>query len=202
MYKALIVGVFLLISIIPTNQYLNNTEQETFVLSLENEKNTENDHNSTLSSSKELELELEQKSVFIDSDERECLAKVIYWEARNQSLDGKIAVGYVVLNRVSAGLWKDTICKVVNQGCQFSWVCTNKAKRNLNALKNEEEKNAWAEAISLANELLSEYNDIEDVTYGATFFHAHYVKPYWTKWKKIERTVRIDDHIFYRFREM
>lgn len=200
MYKALIVGVFLLIGIIATNQYFNSTEQETFVVSLENEKNTKNDHNSTLSSSEELELE--QKTVFIDPKERECLAKAIYWEARNQSLDGKIAVGYVVLNRVNAGLWQDTICKVVYQGCQFSWVCSDKVKKDLDALKNDIEKNAWAEAISLANELLSEYNDIEDVTYGATFFHAHYVKPKWSKWKKIERTVRIDDHIFYRFREM
>ena len=35
----------------------------------------------------------------------------------------------------------------------------------------------------------------EDITLGATHYHAEYVKPSWAETKK--RTVRIGDHIFY-----
>jgi spore germination cell wall hydrolase CwlJ-like protein len=203
MYKTLMVGIFLLIGFFGARSYPYDTvtnsvaqipsieriyEYENFLLSL-----TPDDP---------LPDEQEKVIVQVNPKERECLAKAIYWEARNQSLDGKVAVGFVVINRVNAGLWKDTVCGVVYQGCQFSWVCDGKAKRNLYKLKNEDEKIAWAEAIALANELLMEYNDLEDVTKGATFFHAHYVKPDWSRWKKVERTVRIDDHIFYRLRSM
>lgn len=146
--------------------------------------------------------ESENKVVYVNPKERECLAKAIYWEARNQSLEGKIAVGLVVINRVNAGLWNDSICGVIFQGCQFSWVCNGNAKKNPAKNTNFDEQAAWAESISVANELISGSSDIEDITRGATYFHARYVKPNWAKWKKIERTVRIDDHIFYRLREM
>ena len=81
-------------------------------------------------------------------------------------------------------------------------VCTGNVKKNPAKNKNYDEQVAWAESIALANELLSAYNEIQDVTHGAVFFHAHYVRPDWSKWKKVERTVRIDDHIFYRLRSM
>lgn len=198
MYKALMVGVFLLVGFVDTTQHLHDVVPKTYAQT----PDIENIHEYEYTFLVDEPQEQESKTFYVDPKERECLAKAIYWEARNQSLDGKIAVGYVVINRVNAGRWHDTICQVVYQGCQFSWVCSDKAKKNLDALRNENEKLAWAEAVALANELLSEYNDIEDITYGATFFHAHYVRPYWSKWKKIEPTVRIDDHIFYRFREM
>ena len=62
-----------------------------------------------------------------------CLAKNIYFEARNEPFAGQFAVALVTLNRVSDTTFPDTICKVVNQGihtadgfpkrdrCQFSW---------------------------------------------------------------------------------
>lgn len=202
MYKTLMIGVLLLIGIVAARQYPYDTALKAHaqVPIPEIEKIYEYEH--VLLAIAPKEVEPEPKMFYVDPQERECLAKAIYWEARNQSLDGKVAVGYVVMNRVNSGMWRDTVCKVVFQGCQFSWVCGDKAKKNLNALQNANEKFAWAESLALANELLSEYNDIEDVTYGATFFHAHYVKPKWSRWKKIERTVRIDDHIFYRFRKI
>lgn len=144
----------------------------------------------------------EKPVVIVDVRERECLARAIYWEARNQSIDGKYAVGFVVINRVNAGLWEDSICKVVFQGCQFSWVCSPRRKMNPEKSRSEIEIIAWAEAIAIANELILAYNNIEDITNGSTHFHAHYVKPKWAKKTQIEKTVRIDDHIFYRLRMM
>jgi spore germination cell wall hydrolase CwlJ-like protein len=37
-----------------------------------------------------------------------------------------------------------------------------------------------------------------DITDGAQFYHADYVRPSWAKTKK--RTIEIEDHIFYRWK--
>jgi len=201
MKKLLAIGLVLLASTLALRQYPYNIDHSAYTQFPNMENIYEYEHR-LFTTEVVVEEEPEIKMVYVDPKERECLAKAIYWEARNQSLDGKIAVGFVVINRVNAGLWHDSVCKVVFQGCQFSWVCTANAKKNPANNKNYDEQVAWAESIALANELLSEYNEIQDVTYGAVFFHAHYVRPDWSKWKKVERTVRIDDHIFYRLRSM
>ena len=74
-----------------------------------------------------------------DRQEISCLADNMYWEARNQSTKGLIAVGYVTMNRVADHRYPYTVCEVVEQGpvreswktkgvyypiknrCQFSW---------------------------------------------------------------------------------
>ena len=138
----------------------------------------------------------------IDYKQRDCLARAIYWEARNQSFQGMVAVGLVVMNRVHDGQFANTPCEVVYQGCQFSWVCSKRKKMNPANVGNDNDKQAWAIAISLANELLLMNDKFNDITNGAIYFHAYYVNPHWSRWKKIEKTVRIDDHIFYRVRSM
>ena len=74
--------------------------------------------------------------------EAQCLAKNMYFEARNQGLAGQLAVSLVVMNRVEDDRFPETICGVVEQGpiskwwlekkgkvvpiknrCQFSWFC-------------------------------------------------------------------------------
>ena len=40
--------------------------------------------------------------------------------------------------------------------------------------------------------------DGEDITDGATFYHADYVMPAWAKTKT--KTVEIEDHIFYSYK--
>ena len=48
------------------------------------------------------------------------LSRIIYAESGNQILDGKIAVGNVVMNRVNSPLFPDNIYDVLNQKNQFS----------------------------------------------------------------------------------
>lgn len=70
-----------------------------------------------------------------------CLAKVIYYEARGEKKSGKVAVGYVVVNRTTDSRYPNTICGVVRQAsyvnkqklCQFSWYC-NGGEKKLNAV--------------------------------------------------------------------
>ena len=57
-----------------------------------------------------------------------CLAKNMYYEARNQGLAGQLAVSLVVMNRVKDKRYPDTICEVVYQGPISKWWLKEKGK--------------------------------------------------------------------------
>ena len=147
----------------------------------------------------------------------QCLALNVYHEARDQGTAGLFGVTAVVLNRVNDKRFPNTICEVVYQGptreswktrqfknlpvdervfypiknkCQFSWFCDGK-----NDTPHNKEK--YKEVLDLVEAIL--YNELSfvDITDGALFYHADYVTPGWAKTK--QRTVEIEDHIFYRW---
>lgn len=130
-----------------------------------------------------------------------CLASNIYWESRNQSLGGQLAVAQVVMNRVDNKRFPDTICKVVKQtkyypsggidlhDCQFSWYCDGQSDQ---PFKNEE--HIYEEAFYLAVKLIE--NGVLDITEGATHYHSDKVDPYWAD--SLKRVTKIDNHIFYK----
>lgn len=57
---------------------------------------------------------------YYNSDSVYWLSRIIYAESGNQSLDGKIAVGNVILNRVASSQFPNTIKGVIFQANQFS----------------------------------------------------------------------------------
>ena len=59
-------------------------------------------------------------STSASSSDRELLAGLIYCEAGNQSWDGKVAVGAVVMNRVASSSFASTIKGVIYESGQFS----------------------------------------------------------------------------------
>jgi len=130
-----------------------------------------------------------------------CLALNIYFEARNQPVEGQVAVGQVVINRVLDERYPDHACDVITQGptyqnrnlpirhmCQFSWYCDGKSD-----IPTDRDAFRWATALAhgIANE------DLTDVTYGSTHYHATRVTPDWSH--RAKHTVTIGDHIFYRW---
>jgi hypothetical protein len=52
--------------------------------------------------------------------ERECLARVMYFESNRSSEDGMLAVGTVVMNRLDDPRYPKTVCGVVGQPQQFA----------------------------------------------------------------------------------
>lgn len=123
-----------------------------------------------------------------------CLALNIYFEARSEPLDGMLAVGHVVLNRVAHRKFPNTVCEVVRQGgdvvrhrCQFSWWCDGQSDRPRNP-------GAWDAARLVAWFIVNGYTD--DPTSGALWYHADYVEPYWRD--AYLRGPQIGRHIFYR----
>ena len=138
-----------------------------------------------------------------------CLAKNMYYEARNQGLAGQLAVSLVVMNRVKDKRYPDTICEVVYQGpiskwwlkekgkivpirnrCQFSWYCDGKSD-------NPKNKKKYKFFLDLSRDLVYGNMQVVDITEGATHYHADYVYPDWRKTKT--KTIEVADHIFYRW---
>ena len=115
-----------------------------------------------------------------------CLAMNVFFEARNQSIAGQVAVAQVTLNRVEDPRYPDTVCGVVNQQDQFSWYWDGKS----DVPQNEQ---AWETAQIIAQAVMagSGHKELE----GVTHYHAVYVKPYWSK--SMQLVAQIDDHIFY-----
>ncbi|WP_413205708.1 cell wall hydrolase [Rhodospirillum sp. A1_3_36] len=124
-----------------------------------------------------------------------CLALNDYWEARGETLRGRVAVAQVVMNRARDPRFPGTICDVVQEnrtrgkkGCQFSWYCDGKADKPV-------EKDAWRSSILLAMSVLRRDNTINDPTDGALWYHNTSVTPGWAR--RLEKTARIGTHIFY-----
>jgi len=132
--------------------------------------------------------------------EVECLADNIYFESAYEPEDGKIAVGLVTMNRVKHG-FDDSVCGVVKQKirstCQFSWWCEEKPKQASLAKDkylNDRQKKVYLSAQDIALYVYMNYENLNDNTHGALYYHADYVNPRW----KLEKTVTIGRHIFYK----
>lgn len=52
--------------------------------------------------------------------DRECLMRVMYFESNRSSRDGQLAVGTVVMHRLTAGKWGNSVCSVVTARNQFA----------------------------------------------------------------------------------
>jgi len=80
-----------------------------------------------------------------------CLAENIYHEARGEKSNEKYMLGMITLARVSDPdpQWSKTICGVVAQEKQFSWVADHKLSTNRN------EQKRWEEAQYIARDLLN-----------------------------------------------
>ena len=124
-----------------------------------------------------------------ESSELYCMAQNIYFEARNQSRAGMVAVAKVVMNRVNNPGWPDTVCDVVKQKMQFSWYWDG-----VHDIPNKKSK-AWKQAVEVATEVMYGKVAADKRLDNALHYHADYVKPYWAK-KKV-MIAKIDDHIFY-----
>ena len=126
--------------------------------------------------------------------ELRCMATAIYFEARDESVRGQIAVGQVIMTRVRSEFYPNTICGVVFQGqwnrnaCQFSFACDG-------IPDVPKEQKEWETALDVAKQVVSGkvyLNDIAD----ATHYHAVYVHPDWIK--EVKRIKQIGGHIFYK----
>ena len=124
-------------------------------------------------------------SADLDDADTRCLANAVYFESRGESLPGQLAVAHVVINRAKSGRFPTTLCGVVHQPSQFSFVRRGKMPAVRNAVQ-------WSNALAIAQ--IARDDSWQNRAPGALFFHARYVSPGWRK----TRIAQIDNHIFYR----
>ena len=122
------------------------------------------------------------------AEDHVCLAKNIYFEARNESLKGQMAVAIVTLRRVQDLRYPNTVCGVVYDNKQFSWYSDGLSDRP----RNDE---SYEDIALLASAMLDTDTALYDFTYGSTHYHANYVSPYWNEFMILK--AKIDTHIFY-----
>ena len=138
-----------------------------------------------------LAIGLVASSTWVMADEVKCLAKNIYFEARNQSIQGMYAVADVTLNRVKDSRWPSTVCEVVKQQkrgvCQFSWYC--------DGLSDEPRTIAVFNLSKMIAYVRLMNKDSPVLPNNVYWYHNNKVAPYWAN--AYSHEVTIGDHLFY-----
>lgn len=120
------------------------------------------------------------------SAETECLARAVYWESKGEPLHGQLTVAEVVINRSRSGRFASTICGVVRQPSQFSFVRRGHIPAPPSASRD------WRTAVAIAEIAMQEL--AEGAAPRALFFHARRVNPGWRR----TRVATVGNHVFYR----
>ncbi len=114
------------------------------------------------------------------------MAGAIYFEAKGEPLAGQLAVAQVILNRTKSGRFPKSICSVVTQRGQFSFVRGGRVPEINRA------NAAYQRAIAVAHVAVDKLWD--SGAGNALYFHATSVTPRW----RMARVASIGHHIFYR----
>ena len=119
-------------------------------------------------------------------EESECLARAVYWESRGEPLSGQLAVAEVVINRARSGRFSATLCGVVRQPSQFSFVRRGYIPQPPQASRD------WHNAVAIAR--IATERLASGGAPQALFFHARRINPGW----RLTRIATVGNHVFYR----
>lgn len=119
-------------------------------------------------------------------DDLACLAGAIYFESKGEPLAGQLAVADVIINRTKSDKFPSTICGVVEQPGQFSFV------RGGEIPHIDTNRPAYRTAMAVAQIALAK--DWQNPAPTALYFHAKRVKPGWG----LTQVASIGHHVFYR----
>ena len=122
----------------------------------------------------------------VGDDELNCLAIGVYYESKGEPLEGQLAVAEVILNRTESGRFPRSVCGVLKQRGQFSFV------RGGQLPQPPEGARAWKTALGVAKVARGDMWDSR--VSKALFFHARHVSPGWRR----ARVGSVGNHIFYR----
>jgi N-acetylmuramoyl-L-alanine amidase len=124
----------------------------------------------------------------VSDPERECLAEAVYFEARGEPIEGQLAVAEVVLNRAASEEYPRSICEVVMQPAQFSFV------RDGRLPDIDRGSDGWRKAVAVAH--IAAEHLAGTLSPDMLWYHADYVAPSWGR--HLDRVTQIGAHIFYR----
>ena len=114
-----------------------------------------------------------------------CLAAGVYYESKGEPLAGQLAVAQTILNRAKSGRFPPSVCAVLTQRGQFSFVRGG-------AVPTAEGRAGWKTAVAVAKVAAGDLWD--SVAPKALYFHARRVAPSW----RMSKVAAIGNHVFYR----
>jgi N-acetylmuramoyl-L-alanine amidase len=117
--------------------------------------------------------------------ELECLAGAVYFESKGEPLSGQLAVANVIINRTTSGRFPRSICGVVRQPGQFSFLRGGR-------MPEIRSGSQYQTALGVARVAMEK--EWDNPAPDALYFHARRVSPGWGK----PRVAAIGNHIFYR----
>lgn len=117
--------------------------------------------------------------------ELQCLAAGVYYEAKGEPLAGQLAVAEVILNRTTSGRFPASVCSVLTQRGQFSFVRGGK-------VPTPPSNGQWRKALAVAQ--VAQKNLWDSEADQALYFHAGHARPGWGR----ARIAKIGNHVFYR----
>ena len=120
--------------------------------------------------------------------EATCLATAVYFESMGEPLEGQLAVAQVVINRAKSGRYPTSLCGVVKQKAQFSFVRSGQFPRIDAGCE------AWRKAQAIAR--IATASMAKVLPTDVLWYHADYVAPSWGR--RLARVDKIGAHIFYR----
>jgi spore germination cell wall hydrolase CwlJ-like protein len=130
-------------------------------------------------------------------DDVYCHAQNLYFETSGEPYKGKVAVIFVVSNRVKDQRWPNNVCEVIWQKkwkrkkkrfiSQFSWTTDGKSDTPRNVKE-------WYQSLVIAQAWQN--NKLRNTIGNATHYHSVTVKPWWRK--KYKHVASIGRHIFYK----
>jgi spore germination cell wall hydrolase CwlJ-like protein len=128
-----------------------------------------------------------ERAAYSTGDQQgDCLATSVYFEAKGEPLNGQLAVAQTVMNRAASGRFPDSVCGVVRQPGQFSFLHRGAMPTPHRA------SDAWKRAVAIAK--IARDGLWKQVAPDALFFHARRVSPGWGKIK----VASLGNHIFFR----
>jgi spore germination cell wall hydrolase CwlJ-like protein len=121
-----------------------------------------------------------------------CLSQAVFQEASNQSMQGKIAVANVINNRVKSEVYPDSICAVIKQKGQFSFIGHTKRINEKDPKVRKQMEDSVAASLLVINE------EVGDNTFNATAFVNLHIATSKIWLKNMKLTTRIQDHSFFK----
>ena len=121
---------------------------------ISNIQSTDTEQKKTTAKKKKKKASKSKKKIYTKSELR-LMASIINCEAGGESMQGKIAVGVVIMNRVKSKSFPNTIKKVVYQKGQFSPVRNGSLRKRLNQYdRGRIHSVQWKSCIQAAKKVL------------------------------------------------
>ena len=141
-----------------------------------------------------------EEEEFKRRDELDLVTATIFGEARGEPIEGKVAVGCVIRNRVLDPRWPLTYKEVVLQPKQFS--CWNNYDSNYGSTLRATvptlswQDMAWQECRLVAHGII--YDRLMDNTKGSNHYHSSKIAklPKWAEGSEVMK--QYGGHLFYK----